>query len=60
MYVRRCEECGTRLPCVDSCTELCRECNEELSYCYNACPNPCRTKDEQRRIFDKIKPGWNN
>lgn len=60
MLTKHCSECGTPLPCVDSCTDLCRECNDEFRFCYNACPNPCRSKEEQKRIFDRVKPGWDD
>lgn len=54
-----CKECGTNLPCVVlSKVHLCKECNEQFDYCYNECKNPCRTKEEQERIWDKLKPEW--
>ena len=54
----KCEECGTTLPCVNVGNNLCKECDEQYTYCYTKCKNPCRNKKEQERIFDRVKPEW--
>ena len=55
----KCKECGSDLPCVASSSiGICRECDEQFDYCYNQCKTPCRTKDEQERLWDKWKPEW--
>jgi len=57
----KCEECGTNLPCVvKSKANICCECDEQFDYCYNKCKNPCRSKEEQERLWDKWKPEWRN
>lgn len=56
----KCEECGTTLPCVNTQNHLCKECDEQYEFCYLKCKNPCRRKDEQERMLDRIKPEWRN
>lgn len=56
-----CEECEILLPCVGmNGIDKCKECDEQFKYCYYECENPCRTKKEQKLIFDKVKPGWDD
>ena len=56
-----CSECGTMLECLDDTGEanyLCKECNEQFIYCFTQCETPCRSKEEQKRYYDKWKPNW--
>ena len=55
--MNKCEECGTEVPCTWK-TGICKECDEQFLYCYFKCKKPCRTKEEQKELFDKRKFGW--
>lgn len=56
--MEKCKECGAVLPCVNS-ERICKECDEQFQYCYDKCKAPCREKAEQKRMFDRVKKGWN-
>jgi hypothetical protein len=55
----RCKECGLENPCVNEVNDLCKECDENFIYCYTQCKYPCRTKEEQEKLFGRINPDWN-
>lgn len=55
--MRRCKECGTALPCITQ-NGLCKECDQQFAYCYYKCKYPCRDREEQKEIFDRVNKGW--
>lgn len=57
--MKKCKECGTVLPCVNN-RGICKECDEQFQFCFKKCKNPCRDKEEQKNMFDKLKEGWDN
>lgn len=58
--MNKCKECGSLLPCVKSKIRICKECDEQFVYCFCKCKNPCRDKQEQKNMYDRIKPGWDD
>lgn len=59
--MKKCKECGSLLPCVGSnANGICKECDEQFRYCYNKCKTPCRSKEEQKRMFNIINASWND
>ncbi len=57
--MRRCKECGALLPCVKQNTvQLCKECDDQFKYCFYKCKFPCRSKEEQKNMYDRLNPGW--
>lgn len=53
----KCKECGTVLPCVNK-HGICKECDEQLIFCFTECKTPCRGKEEQQIKYEKWQPGF--